>query len=200
MKSNRIKITIGGSLLLLIMVGVGAYVGMQTQASQSSGNTLSERSQEYMASRKNEDDRVWRNVATSPRVKRMREEVSLENCFTLTVPFEVRYVRNEGTCIRQIGIQNPAGSIVVQVREGNTSSLSELSDVMLRRSKSDIYQERTINAGGQSYLTFVSRTEGYEQTAFRLTDKGVLSVSLSAMTTEDLGGKFATMIETVRGL
>ena len=188
-------------VFVVIVVGFFSYISF-VQTTTISPH-LSDRSKQYIEEQKRTQHSVWSGVNFESKNKfKMTESEVLsaqqmhQECFNLTIPYEIELRRQLEGCNTQIHTTNPKATIVVTVMENKGGDLSAIAAIQLRRNKADIYQESSKYVNGREYIVFEKQDWTYEKTAFTNWNGDVVTLTLSAPSNRKMNTVFDNLLSS----
>jgi hypothetical protein len=177
-------------LLLLVAAGIGGYVYLKESTTTVIRSELSDRSKEFITSRKKDEDAAWQTVNLDN--KRAGEHdfdsqtVTVKNCYTVVVPFQISDDRTNEPCVYYAILQSPRGNMTTNLRSVGFQKVEDSPDVHFRRGKKDIYREESVTIKNQPILIFTDITGESGKTAFTMVDGKIFSVSMNISAADEL--------------
>ncbi len=127
-------------VIVLLVIFFTQFTG--EKFGEVSVDTLSERSQEFIASEQQDGSSEWRNrwVATSATPSVEKTTSATTDCYTVTAPFPIRSIeKNEAkACVTTFRISSPYSRVTVSVSPLQ-SKLTEHSAVLMRETNKKTY-------------------------------------------------------------
>ncbi len=185
---------------MVLCIGIGIFLFLNTKQSTSVSNTLSERSKEYLKNRSNNPDTSLNNVAVTEggTITPSETTFTVGDCFSITVPFRVDNERNQGLCGKRIAITKPQGSIVVYQERGEVASIDEVPGVSMRRLYKDTYEEEAKVINNKTFFLFKNLESGtYEKNVFLHMSDRYFILNLSASGGPELDTKLFQMLASL---
>lgn len=196
MRNRLILLVLFGVVSILLVGGVG-YIIFSSRSNVSKPNVISERGREFLKEQKLSDSTLWRNVVLDKKVDEAGQTISLDNCFSLTIPFVIKRVTSEEGCVGIITLSS-GGNIAIGRRVVAAPDVSESPDVKLRRSKPAEYSETGPSDLTSNFLVFGRVDAGYEKVGFLQKNDIYLTVSLVSSTNENLDEQFYKLLASIR--
>ena len=187
--------------MLGLIIGSGGYFGAQELKQEPIiRTTLSARAKEYLGEqKKNPDDLRFKNVREEKeRTGEINKRVHIDDCFSLVIPYRLKFERKDGECDYEFGFLLPRGNLKAYMRYEASTDWDSVPGVRMRRQSSHTYQEAAVQANGKQFLTFKNKESGlYEQNAFYRTPAYFIVVNVSMRTSGDVGTQFKQILESI---
>ncbi len=194
------KIRVGALLLVLTLLIFRIIIQFTTQTTIT--KNLSDRAKEYLSQQKSKNPGYWDkvNFEEPPKGATSSGVVSVGGCFQIEIPFGIKEIRKEGKCANFFILTNGKGQVHAYVAPMEASSLGEISHVIMRRSKPDVYQESSEVINGRTFLEFKHNdTYTYEKVAFYPLDgQKMLVVSLASNSNIKMDQMFLKILESIQ--
>lgn len=178
-------------VILLAVLGVGVYLIQPKTVIQSQ---LSERALDYIGKKEGE----FENVNLTPKVANINSKVEVSGCYSFVFPFDMTTTREQEECSWIYNFSDPIGKVVVRLKEVSANSLLDVPDVRLREDRDEIYKKSVESINGDEYYIFEKTTDGYELSAFSLSNGKVLSVGLTSQINRGLMGEFLLLLQSIQ--
>lgn len=151
-------------LFALVVIGVIAFEFFQKP---KIGNTLSERSKEFIEKQKVEEgSSKFNNLVAEKGEDFKGKRITVDDCFSFVMPYSVFNQRQEGECSGYFAFERPRGTIVAFMEKATSASIDDASGVSMRRLESEKYEEKKYEIDGRSFVGFVDKTNTYSITTY----------------------------------
>lgn len=190
------------AFVLIIMV-FSAVVYYQGFGRRTINKTISERAKEYLKDKEHSVSLQGANLAglnSQTATENYGRHEKMNSCFNFTIPFPVNNYTHQGECNEYFSVINPRGTIYANESAASASSLDDLSDVVMRRMKTDTYEESRLQAGDREFLVFRNKEEIFQKTAFYYINGKVFALTLTSDDTPEIEKKFAAILASVEFL
>lgn len=149
-------------LFILVLLLLGIFY-MSTQVDTSNTDVRTEADQEK---------------ETASLVASQGRKVVIErDCYGLEVRFGIRKMEAFDDCSLRVSLDSPHGMLVVDYRDTSGSAIS--SDILMRRTHPEKYEETEYTAREQQYVVFRNKQSGnYEKTAFLQLPSTTIGITL----------------------
>lgn len=151
-------------ILLVFIIGIVIFEFFQKP---KIGNTLSERSKEFIEKQKVEEgSSKFGNLVAEKGEDFKGKRITVDDCFSFVMPYSVFNQRQEGECSGYFAFERPRGTIVAFMEKATSASIDDASGVFMRRQDTEKYEEKIYEIDGKSFVGFIDKTDIYSITIY----------------------------------
>lgn len=184
------------ALLLIVLIVIGAFIYNETRGKAVIGDGLSERGKRFLATQKGQDSNLS-DIDFSEKSGGIGQKITVEDCFSFTMTFSVRFSRLDSECNVSYGTDVPRGTIVIYKVKGAISSFDEVPGVSLRRKESQKYKESAEVIDGRKFLLFTTTQDEQVLNAFYYESDFYFVANFIGSASDATKAKMIKLLETV---
>ncbi len=182
-KTKKKTLIIGIVTFLVLALGAGGYyVLTQSQKPEYQVGTISERSEEFLKSQKEDTSNELYSADFTPGAKRdVGQAWPVGECFEITIPAQVIDTKEIGPCSAHFFLDQPKANVVVSLAQVGYADLEENPGIKMRRNEKEKYKEQTKKISDHTFHIFKVDSEiEYESSAFALIEGKLFTASITA--------------------